>query len=224
MHPRLRPGSLSRVAFAWLITVGLTAGLPAHGAGTPGANAEEVPAGQTATDTAEGHYQQGLAAKARAVALETEARSATGEDGQEPLLAEARALYGEAVTWFGKALKLKLDYYEAANELGFSLRKTGDYRKALGAYNFALTIKPDFYPAIEYRGEAFLALGMIDEAKDAYMTLFRNDPALASQLLTIMAERISEQPDEDGFGDWVAERQAMAAVTPGADVSAERSW
>ena len=191
--------SASLIALACLLAPALNA------AGTPGASAEEVPEGQSAGETASAHYQRGLAAKQRALASES---------------AAADAAYAEAATYFGKALKLQLDHYEAANELGYCLRRLGDYRKALGAYNFALTIKPDFYPAIEYRGEAYLALGIIDQAKDAYLILFRNEPQLAAQLLEVMA---GAKADPD-FKAWVAERQAIAAATPGADMPAKASW
>lgn len=195
-----------------------------NAAGTPGASAEEVPEGQTAGDTASAHYQRGLSAKERALAREAAAARAADPADRTAQLAAADAAFEEAVTYFGKALKLKLDHYEAANELGYSLRKTGDYRKALGAYNFALTIKPDFYPAVEYRGEAYLALGMIEQAKGAYLTLFRNEPELAAQLLEAMAHyEVDAEVDAD-FSAWVAERQAIAAATPGADMPAEASW
>lgn len=198
----------------------LTATLPAGAAGTPGANAEEVPEGQTAEDTASGHYRAGLDAKTRALALEAQANAATADTERAHLSGQARSAWEEAVTRFGQALKLSLDHYEAANELGYALRRTGDYQKALGAYNFALTIKPDFYPAIEYRGEAYLALGRLEDAKAAYLTLFRAEPALAAQLLEVMAER----PADADFSAWVAERAALAAVTPGADAAGARSW
>lgn len=191
-----------------------------NAAGTPGASAEEVPEGQSASDTASAHYQQGLSAKEKALAREAAAERAQDPEAKASQQAAADAAFEEAVTYFGKALKLQLNHYEAANELGYSLRKTGDYRKALGAYNFALTIKPDFYPAIEYQGEAYLALGMIEQAKGAYLTLFRNDPQLAAQLLEAMA--VSDI--DPAFTAWVAERQAIATATPGADMPAKASW
>ncbi len=214
---RLRHASIA------LLIASLTAGLSApllHAAGTPGASAEEVPEGQSAGDTASAHYQRGLSAKERALAREAAAARAVDPDDKASQLAAADAAFEEAVTYFGKALKLQLDHYEAANELGYALRRTGDYRKALGAYNFALTIKPDFYPAIEYRGEAYLALGMLDQSKDAYLTLFRNAPELAAQLLQAMADHATDS----AFSAWVAERQAIASATPGADMPAKASW
>ena len=61
---------------------------------------------------------------------------------------------------------------------------------------------------------------MIDQAKEAYLTLFRNEPQLAAQLLEVMA---GAKADPD-FKAWVAERQAIAAATPGADMPANASW
>ena len=198
---------LSAILLALFLAMGLAPSL--HAAGTPGASAEEIPEGQNAGETASAHYQRGLSAKERAQAREAKAAGAATPEAAEQQLAAASADYEEAVTYFGKALKLELSHYEAANELGYALRKTGDYRKALGAYNFALTIKPDFYPAVEYRGEAYLRLGMFDQAKDAYLTLFRNDPQLAAQLLAAMAETEGDAE----FNAWVEERQAIAAAT-----------
>lgn len=210
---RMGTGLLA-ICLAILVTPALNA------AGTPGASAEEVPEGQSAGDTASAHYQRGLSAKERAQAREAAAARAATPEAAEQQLAAASADYEEAVTYFGKALKLELSHYEAANELGYALRKTGDYRKALGAYNFALTIKPDFYPAVEYRGEAYLRLGMLDQAKNAYLTLFMNEPQLAAQLLEAMAQT----EGDEAFQAWVEERQAIATATPGADMQAEATW
>jgi len=209
---------------ALLTTAGLLTCAAVHAAGTPGASAEKVPAGQTAGDTAAAHYQTGLQHKAAALSKETEAAAARDNTAREQLEDAARAEFEAAATAYGKALKLSLNHYEAANELGYALRKTGEYRKALGAYNFALVIKPDFYPAIEYRGEAYLALGMFDLAQEAYMTLFRNDLALAAQLLEAMSEFSHEAEADETFSSWVAERQALASVTPGGDADANRNW
>ena len=59
---------------------------------------------------------------------------------RDKALAKAQKAYKQAVGKQGEAIKLDPQNYQAANELGFALRKTGDYRKALGAYNFALQI------------------------------------------------------------------------------------
>lgn len=200
-----------------------------NAAGTPGASAEKVPEGQTAADTSAAHYQAGLVHKQSALAKEAEAASVADPSLQSWLLLESREEFQVAANYFGRALKLDLNHYEAANELGYALRKSGDYRKAIGAYNFALVIKPDFYEAIEYRGEAYFALGMLDRARDAYMVLFRNDLQLAAQLLQVMGAsgagaRDSDQPLSADFAAWVRERQAIAEVTPGASAAPDRDW
>ena len=185
----------------------------AHGAGTPGAGDEGLVApGESVDQAAANWYAEGMAQKEAALAKEARADDASA-DARERLLAEANAHYQSAAAAHGKALKLHLGYYQAANELGFALRKTGDFQKAIGAYNFALTIKPDFYPAIEYRGEAYLALGRTADAREAYMTLFRNEPGLAARLLTAM-EAHSLTASDPELSDWVAERKALAALLP----------
>lgn len=196
-----------------LLSLLLVLAQPAAAAGTPGDGAEPTPEGQTPDEAARAYYAEGLAHKEAALTLEAAARSATDEGEQARLLEQARSEYRAAAQVQGRALKLDLDYVEAANELGYALRKSGDFRKALGAYNFALQIRPDFYPAIEYRGEAYLALGMLDEARAAYLTLFRGDQALAARLLEAMAAADTGDP---AFEAWVLERGRLAAVTPGA--------
>jgi len=194
-----------------LLAISLALAQPASGAGSPGDGTEPTPDGKTAGEAALAYYRQGLEHKEAALALEASAALATDEAERTRLREEARVEYRAAVRVQGQALKLDLVYYQAANELGYALRKSGDFRKALGAYNFALQIRPDFYPAIEYRGEAYLALGMLAEARQDYLTLFRNEPALAARLLEAMAAAVT---DDDAFADWVSERQRLAAVTP----------
>lgn len=207
---------------ALVITLLLPTALPgsARAAGTPGAGDGDLAGGAPADEAAVAFYESGLAHKLSAREKESLAASAGTEAERERLLAEAKALYQDAATAQGKALKLQLNYYQAANELGYALRKSGEHRKALGAYNFALGIKPDFYPAVEYRGEACLALGMLNEAREAYMLLFRNDLTLAAELLSAMDAAPVADP---GFTAWVEERKALAARTP-ADGSSTADW
>jgi tetratricopeptide (TPR) repeat protein len=196
-----------------LATIALLAP-PLHGAGTPGAGEYELTAeGQSIDEAAVAWHAEGLAHKEAARDKEARAAAAASADERDRLLADAQADYRAAVAAHGKALKLHLDYYQAANELGYALRRTGDYRKAIGAYNFALTIKPDFYPAIEYRGEAYLALGMLEETKDAYLTLFRNEPALGARLLSVMDVHAARSGDPS-LTAWIAERRALADLLP----------
>ncbi|MBI1725288.1 MAG: tetratricopeptide repeat protein, partial [Candidatus Tectomicrobia bacterium] len=64
--------------------------------------------------------------------------------------------WGRAAELFQQAVKADPKHYQAYNMLGYALRKTGKPKEALEAYNRALSLKPDYAPAIEYRGEAHL--------------------------------------------------------------------
>lgn len=211
------------VLFCLLAAIGYTAPA-ALAAGTPGAGCGDLTLeGQSVGEAAAAYHAEGIGFKESAWTKESAALAAPSDTERDRLLAAAQADYQAAIAAQGKALKLHLAYYQAANELGYALRKTGDFRKALGAYNFALQINPEFYPAIEYRGEAYLALGMIDQAKSAYMTLFRNDPGLAGELLSEMEATAAANGPSD-LVDWVAERKTLAALTPLQSDSARQDW
>src|SRR5258708_39633767 len=76
--------------------------------------------------------------------------------------------------------------YQAWNYIGFANRHLGSYDAALSAYAKALELNPAYPEAIEYRGEAYLGLNKLDDAKEAYMTLFRQSRSLAGELMTAM--------------------------------------
>ena len=57
------------------------------------------------------------------------------------------------------------------NLLGFSLRKSGDYKTSLTYYNRALELQPDFKPAREYLGELYLDMGDVTNANVQLATL-----------------------------------------------------
>ena len=203
------------------------AGSSGGGGGFSGSTPMPERRAKTPEDIANGHYKAGLKFKAKAWKAEEKAAKATKDAKREKLLADARKFYEKAMASQATAIKVNEQHYEAANELGYALRKTGDYRKAIGAYNYALQLRPSFYPAIEYRGEAFLMMGFIKESQDAYMTLFRNDRDLADQLMGTMEKWHADQPDGDGkkaFAAWLDERKQLALI--GRDLSSNntRTW
>jgi tetratricopeptide (TPR) repeat protein len=51
------------------------------------------------------------------------------------------------------------------NLMGFSLRKTGDYKQAYTFYRKALDFDPDHKGALEYLGELYVETGQIEKAK-----------------------------------------------------------
>ncbi len=172
----------------------------------------------------------GIKHRDRALKHEARADKAKSDNKRERALAKAQKEYQKVIEKQGEAIRLDPQNYKAANELGFALRKTGDYRKAIGAYNYSLDINPNFHQAVEYRGEAFLALGMLDESKQSYMILFRNDRELAQQLMTSfdswLADRSESElsPGEADFANWIEERKKLARITNDLSQANTRSW
>ena len=63
------------------------------------------------------------------------------------------------------------------NLLGFTLRKTGDFKTSLTYYTKALELQPDHKAAHEYLGELYLETGDAAKAKQQLDTLARLCPA-----------------------------------------------
>ena len=182
---------------------------PANAAG-PTANTSSNPQAQSALES-------GIAAL----------KEADGPDGSTPAAAgAAKALskaqkdaYARARKQFEEATKLDPLFAEAWNGLGYSQRKLGDYDKALASYGRALSLKPGYPEATEYRGEAYLGLNRISDAKQAYLDLFASNRALAQRLLGAMQGWIEAQrngkarADAADLAKWVEERSQIAAQT-----------
>jgi tetratricopeptide (TPR) repeat protein len=113
--------------------------------------------------------------------------------------------------------------HEAWNYVGYTNRKLGEYDIALAAYERALALHPGYPEALEYRGEAFLALHRISDAQQAYLDLFASNRQLADKLLTAMKGWVTTQrtassggPETtavDAFDKWVQERAQIAGQT-----------
>ncbi|PZV40465.1 tetratricopeptide repeat protein [Mesorhizobium kowhaii] len=63
------------------------------------------------------------------------------------------------------------------NLLGFTLRKTGDYKTALTYYTKALELKPDHKAAREYLGELYVETGDMAKARQQLASLTQLCPA-----------------------------------------------
>ncbi len=203
-----------------------------HAAGSGGATA---PSYDTATralspqQRSDKAFRAGVKQRDKALKQEAKAAKARSEKAREKALSRAQKAYAKAIDKQGEALQHDPQNYKAANELGFALRKTGDYRKAIGAYNYALEINPNYHPATEYRGEAFLALGLFEQTKQAYMVLFREDKTLAAQLMARFDEWIAEQGQsldetQTAFVAWVGDRKRMAQITSDLSLNNTRTW
>jgi cytochrome c-type biogenesis protein CcmH/NrfG len=62
------------------------------------------------------------------------------------------------------------------NLLGFTLRKTGDYKTSLTYYTKALELQPDHKAAREYLGELYVETGNMEKAKEQLAILTKLCP------------------------------------------------
>ncbi len=200
----------------------------AAGSASGSTSAEIRSAPRSPEASAASRYRAAIKHKEKAWKQEAKAARASSDGKRDKLLAKAQKEYAKAIDDLSAALKILPDYYEAATELGYALRKTGDYPKSIGAYNYALQLNPNHHEAMEYRAQAFLALGYLDEAKRDYMALFRGDQELAAQLMASMEAWVTGQPADDArvteFAAWLAERKELARITGELSLNSARSW
>jgi len=68
------------------------------------------------------------------------------------------------------------------NLMGFSLRKTGDYKQAYTFYRKALDFDPEHKGALEYLGELYVETGEVEKAKQNVALLKRLCPSGCEEL------------------------------------------
>ncbi len=204
-------------------------------AATPLASATSDPTPSLSPeDQAADAYRRGVRYRDEALGLEERATELSGE-ALDKALAKARKEFEKAARSLRSAVENDPSLYQAHSELGFVLRKLGDYEESLAAYEQALALQPGYTPAIEYRAEAHLGLGRLEEVKTAYLELFRSERAHADQLLTAMKRWVEQRRAAPGdvspvvveqFAEWVAERDALAgqAADLATGEAASPSW
>lgn len=134
----------------------------------------------------------------------------------------ARKQYSKARDSFVFAIQRMPKMHEAWNMIGYTSRKLGEYDKALAAYDEALRLKPDYLEAIEYRGEAYLGLGRVDDAKAAYLALFSGSRELADRMMAAMRSWVTTRRAAPGnvsidqveaLAAWLEQRATVAQQT-----------
>lgn len=197
--------------------------VPAWSAGGGAMSAPEIraPREQTPEEKAKILYNEGVHDVKKADKYQASAAGLTNPGKQERALKEALEYYSNARLKFQQATEADSSLHEAWNYVGYTNRKLGNYDAALTAYEQALTLKPGYPEAVEYRGEAFLGLNRITDAQQAYLDLFAGNRALADKLLTAMrgwldAQRASATGDAAAVSElekWIQERSAIAGQT-----------
>jgi len=79
------------------------------------------------------------------------------------------------------------------NLMGFSLRKTGDYKQAYTFYRKALDFDPEHKGALEYLGELYVETGQLDKAKENVVLLKKLCPSGCEELADLQ-EAIAGAP------------------------------
>lgn len=166
-------------------------------------------------------FNSGLRELKKGDSLQAEAAKLADPGKQQKAQQRARDAYTRARKEFQEAIEYNAQLPEAWNDLGYTQRKLGDYTAALTAYEKALSLRPDYPEALEYRGEAYLGAGRVEDAKNTYLDLFASNRALSSQLLEAIKSWV-EVKRHDGSSDsamidaldkWVQERSQIASQT-----------
>jgi tetratricopeptide (TPR) repeat protein len=77
-----------------------------------------------------------------------------------------RGRYKDAIGVLRHIIEAEPRNADALNLLGYSLRKSGNYRQAQGFYLKALKIRPNHRGANEYLGELYVETGQLEKAKE----------------------------------------------------------
>ena len=225
-----RINAFAAVTLATLLLAPVAA-LAAGGSSSDSVPSPDPPALLTPEQKAKMAYNDGLEYRNKAWKLEGEAAESDGEKAAKKL-AKAEKAYKKAIGRFRDAVKEVAEFHQAWSSLGYALRKTGQYQESLEAYDRSLALSPNYVEAIEYRGEAYLGLNRLEEAKAAYMQLFQMDRERAAELMTAMKRWLEERRNDagevapeviDSFATWVEERSELVAQV-GTLASLERSW
>jgi tetratricopeptide (TPR) repeat protein len=225
-----------RILTLLAITLGLavTAATAAGGSRSPMPDATTpAEAEKTPEQLAVEFYNRGIMSRDRAWKLEKKLAGATDEKQRGKLAKKIQGAYRRAASDFREAVDQVPTMFQAHSSLGYALRKTGEFEDSLAAYDRALQLNPGYTEAIEYRAEAYLGLNRLDEAKQAYVTLFGNDRPRADELMAAMKKWLEQRKhdaagvDENtlaSFESWLTEREEIAKQTASLLPSGKRDW
>lgn len=188
-------------------------------------------AAKTPEQQADALYADGVSYREKADKYEKEASTEPDAKKKAKLESKAAEKHQDSIDKFQKATQKNPAHYSAWGSLGYAYRKTGNYPASLEAYQKALDLQPTYTPAIEYRAEAYLAMGRLDEVKSAYMSLFTMDRPRANELATAIDRWLEKKKADpsgvdpaklDDFSQWAAQRKQIASQV--SDLGKPRPW
>ncbi len=174
---------------------------------------------KTPQQMAVSNYNSGLKNRNKAWSYLETASKETNQKKAAKLQTKADKQFKKAAKRFRSAIKYEPRLYQAHGSLGYALKQLDEFDDALAAYNHALDLKPDYSPAIEYRAEAHLALGKLNDVKPAYIRLMSLDRPLADQLMGVIQVWLAAPHDDIDpalqaeFKAWAVERLTLSAQT-----------
>jgi tetratricopeptide (TPR) repeat protein len=163
------------------------------------------------TERAVDSYNAGIKNIKKAWKYQDQAAAKSDPKKVAKLNRKADKQFTKAIKKFSSAVKYEPRLYQAHGSLGYALKQTGDFAGAMEAYDHCLELRPKYTPAIEYRAEAYLALGRLDEAREAYLLLEKVDPEKANELEIAFRKWTKSPPDSlepdvvATMQDWIAD-------------------
>lgn len=167
-------------------------------------------------------FAAGMKSLNKAKDYEAAAAAATNPDKRGNAIEKMSDNYNRALDLFTETLANNAEMVEAWNNVGYVHLKLGAFAEAVDDYNHALKLNPSLLDAVEHRGEAYIALDRLEDAKSSYMDLFNHSRPLADQLMPPMqqwlerhrADAAGMRPaDIDNFEKWLHERVGIAQQT-----------
>jgi hypothetical protein len=201
-------------------------GRPGMGQSQPGGEVSSTPQSEKPDAAAKKAFKAGVKSLNRARELEEAAARITNPDKKADAMDKVGDTYNKALDQFTEALSNKGDMVEAWDNVGYIHLRLGAYNESIDDYNHALALKADL---LEGRGEAYMAVDRLDQAKAAYMDLFNHSRPLADQLMASMQKWLESHrvaangmraADIDSFGKWLQERGEIAKPTASASAPA----
>lgn len=196
------------------------------GGGNSGGGRSVGRAARSPEKDAERSYQRGLRERDSAWKHERKAAKAPSDRKRQQEIESANKDWKQAIEHYQKAIEKAPRYAEVHSSLGYALRKLGDYDTSLASYNRALELKPGLPEALEYRAEAYLAMGRLHDATRSFSKLERSDRGKAEQLLAAMElwlTKVSDAPDAEltvtqrspeWLREWVSARKSALEQRP----------
>jgi tetratricopeptide (TPR) repeat protein len=166
-------------------------------------------------------YAAGIKTMAKVHELEATLANEKDADKRGRARGKLDDLYDRAMAQFTQVLRNQ-ENSDAWNQICYIHLQLGAYREAMDDCNHALKIKPDLEQAVQDRGEAYLGIDRLEDAKASYMDLFYHSRLLADQLLVSMHDWVKSHrvaangvraSDIDAFDKWLQERDGIAKPT-----------